>query len=645
MSLMRRFLPIALLTLFNFSFLTFISAQRSIEGVPISFSPKYADIFASDTEAVQVPALNMNRIKAEDKQSPSNRFAAPVAVDFNTKDHGTWYDLEDGGRVWKLKLKADGALGLFIFYKNFYLPNGARLYVYDENKQKVLGAYSNLNNSPSGKFMTGMIEGTTAIIEYYEPWYAKRQGRLEINQIMQAYDREKMESDYEFQVHTGFGQSLPCHENINCTAAANLQDQKRGVVRIMTIFNTGLGWCSGSLINTTENDGSPYILTANHCGFLGNNIADFAMWRFDFNYEFPTCTSTSTEPIFQSLLGCEVLSGQQISDFLLLKLSSNIPSSYNAYFNGWNRQVAVPDSAHLIHHPFGDVKKISIDTQTLESYPHIINWNDSVVTPPHSHFRSLLDLGTIEGGSSGAPCFDVNGNIVGQLHGGVANCNTMIIYHGKFSTSWAEGQDSTSRLDYWLDPNETGTLNVGGIENPLLLNGANVFGKIAKENGTPVTGVEMQVTGPGSTNSTNANDGKFEIVDLEIGNSFTVKPFRNDNHKNGVNTIDMLLMRQHILNIGAPLSPYQIIAGDVNRDGDLNTFDMLLVKKIILEWDQEFANNTSWRFIPADYVFADPTNPFNEPFPEMHLYDPLLATMNDQDYIAIKVGDLNNTAN
>lgn len=643
---MRHLLPITLLCIFNFINFSSVFAQRSIEGTPISFSPKYADLFANDIEAQQVPALNMGRIKAEDKQNPSNRFAAPVAVDFDMKNNGAWYELEDGGRVWKLKLKANGALGLFIFYKNFYLPNGARLYVYDENKQKILGAYSNLNNSKSGKFMTGMIKGETAIIEYFEPWYAKNQGRFEIDQIMQAYDPEKMNSDDEFQVRTGFGASLPCHENINCSYGDDLQNQKRGVVRIMTVFNTGLGWCSGSLVNTTDNDGAPYVLTANHCGFLGSNIADFTMWRFDFNYEFPTCSSSTTEPVFQSLLGCEILSGQQISDFLLVKLFSNIPSSYNAYFNGWNRQVAVPDSAHMIHHPFGDVKKVSVDTQTLQSYPFIINWNDSTVTPPHSHFRSLLDIGTIEGGSSGSPCFDPNGRIIGQLHGGQSACNSMkIIYHGKFSTSWADGQDSTDRLDYWLDPSGTGVINVDGIENPLLLNGANVLGTIAKENGNPVTGVEMQVTGTGGTNVNNETDGTYEVNDLEIGNSFTVKPFRNDNHKNGVNTFDMVLMRQHILGMGNPLSPYQIIAGDVNQDGSLNTFDMVLVQKIILEWDQEFANSTSWRFVPADYIFTNPSDPLNEPFPEMHIYDPLLTTMNDQDYIAIKVGDLNNSAN
>lgn len=228
MSLKRHLLRNAFLFVFLFILSDFsqVVAQRTVGGTPVSFSVKNQSIFSTEDKISKVPSLDLARIKQEDRDNISNRFAAPVQVNFDLKNDGEWYDLEDGGRVWKLKIKADGALGLFIFYKNFYLPNGAQLFVYDETQQQVLGAYTYLNNSDHGKFMTGMIDGETAIIEYYEPWYAKGQGRFEINQIMQAYNREKIESDYEFQNFTGFGESLPCHENINCTTGNDWQDQK-----------------------------------------------------------------------------------------------------------------------------------------------------------------------------------------------------------------------------------------------------------------------------------------------------------------------------------------------------------------------------------------------------------------------------------
>jgi hypothetical protein len=631
--------------LFLLSSFSTVIAQRSVGGTPVSFSQKNQSVFAKESKAMKVPALNMTRLKKEDKENPSNRFAAPVEVNYTLGNSGQWVDLEDGGRVWKLKIKADNALGLFIFYKNFYLPNGARLFVYDENQKQLLGGYTYLNNSASGKFMTGMIEGETAIIEYFEPWYAKGQGRFEINQIMQAYDREKIVSDYPFQNYTGFGESLPCHENINCTLGNDFQDQKRGVVRILTIYNTGIGWCSGSMINNTNNDGKPYVLTANHCGFLGSNIPDFSLWRYDFNYAFPTCANETEEPVFASILGSEVVAGSQASDFLLLELSVSVPSSYNTYFNGWNRVNTPAEEGTQIHHPFGDVMKISVDTNTLESYPHITNWGDGVITPKHSHWKSIYDFGTIEGGSSGAPVFNHNGYIVGQLHGGVANCNIFIVYDGKFSWSWDDGVDSTTRLKEWLDPINTGFTQFAGIENPALGNSSTVFGLINKENGSFVQNIEVQVTGFENLTFNNQADGTYEAFDLVNENNYTITPYRNDDHRNGVNVFDLVLIQKHILGLGDPLTPYQIIAADADNNGSVNVFDLIHVQKIILQLEDEFPNNTSWRFVPTAFNFPDPLNPFSSPFPESTFYTPILNNLQDENFVAIKVGDVNGSAN
>jgi hypothetical protein len=622
-----------------------IIAQQSVGGIPVSFLPKNQSAFSKASKVKKVPALNMTRLKKEDKENSSNRFAAPVDVNYTLENSGEWVDLDDGGRVWKLEIKADNALGLFIFYKNFFLPNGARLFVYDENQKQLLGGYTYLNNSNSGKFMTGMIEGETAVIEYFEPWYAKGQGRFEINRIMQAYDREKIVSDYPFQNYTGFGESLPCHTNVNCEIGDDFDDQKRGVVRMLTVYNTGIGWCSGSMINNTNNDGKPYVLTANHCGYLGANIPDFSLWRFDFNYAFPTCANETEEPAFQSILGSEEISRAEDSDFLLLELSTNVPSSYNAYFNGWNRLNTPAENGTQIHHPFGDVMKISVDTNTLESYPFLTMWGGGVITPPHSHWRSVYDFGTIEGGSSGSPVFNQNGYIVGQLHGGVANCNQFIVYDGKFSVSWDDGADSTARLKEWLDPINTGFTQFGGIENPALSNSSTVLGSINKENGLPVQNVDINITGSETLTFNNQADGTFEAFDLINGNDYTLSPYRNDDHRNGVNVFDLVLIQKHILGLGNPLTPYQIIAADVDNSGTVNVFDLVHAQKVILQLEDEFPNNTAWRFVPTAFNFPDPTDPYSTPFPESIFYTPILTSIQDQNFVAIKVGDVNNSAN
>ena len=76
---------------------------------------------------------------------------------------------------------------------------------------------------------------------------------------------------------------------------------------------------------------------------------------------------------------------------------SDIPMNYDVVFNGWNRTPDyVPSSAVGIHHPRGDIKKISIDQDSLSIYENPIFWSNGAITPPEHHFKLDLDVGTIE---------------------------------------------------------------------------------------------------------------------------------------------------------------------------------------------------------------------------------------------------------
>ena len=634
--------------------LSSIFAQQVIEGTPVSSEEKYQQLlFSSDIPIETISSLDLEKIKREDQSQPgTNRYAAPIETSLTMENSGQWTDLPDGGRVWRLKIEAKKALGVCFLYKNFFMPNGARLYMYNENKTHVLGAYSSINNYPHRKFMTGMIEEEAAIIEYFEPKYARGKGSFEIYQVMQAYHPERMKSDYEFQSYSGFGESLDCEKNINCSLGNGLQDLKRGVVRIRTVYTSALGWCTGSLINNTKNDGTPYILTANHCGNPTGFTPDYTQWRFDFNFEFSECGNETNEPVFQSISSCQLISNREESDFLLVSLYSFIPTDYNAYFNGWDRSETIPTSASMIHHPAGDVKKMSLDNDNLIIHPIAINWDDFniVVTPPEHHFRSVLDYGTMEPGSSGCPLFNQDNRIVGQLHGGNADCETKLTYHGRFSKSWDEGSTAISRLSNWLDPLQTGAMTLDGMEAPIPPVTADISGMIIKENGVELTGVDLNVTGDANITVNNNTDGTYQIADLNIGQSFTVAPSKGGLVNNGVTTFDMVIIQQAVLGQNS-LSPYKLIAADVNNSGTVTTFDMVLLRRVILQIDTEFELVPSWRFIPADFEFFDPANPFPDPnnplsgWPEIDPFSPLLTNMNDRDYIAIKMGDLNDSAN
>jgi hypothetical protein len=99
------------------------------------------------------------------------------------------------------------------------------------------------------------------------------------------------------------------------------------------------------------------------------------------------------------------------------------------------------------------------------------------------------------------------------------------------------------------------------------------------------------------------------------------------------------------LNLQPLTDPYKLIAADINNNGSVSTLDIVFMQKAILGLETSFPNNSSWRFIPADYVFDDPLNPFNPIFPEELEFIDLQGDALEQDFVAIKVGDVNGNAN
>lgn len=133
---------------------------------------------------------------------------------------------------------------------------------------------------------------------------------------------------------------------------------------------------------------------------------------------------------------------------------------------------------------------------------------------------------------------------------------------------------------------------------------------------------------------------------LHVGDDFKVKPFNDSNPLNGVTTYDLVLIQQHILNVQPLDSPYKILAADVNLDGKVTLMDLIWIRRLILGIDNQFPSNKSWRFVPVDYVFPNPMDPFLEPVPDSirvdHTQDAL--DLSPFTFRAIKLGDVNNSA-
>jgi hypothetical protein len=175
---------------------------------------------------------------------------------------------------------------------------------------------------------------------------------------------------------------------------------------------------------------------------------------------------------------------------------------------------------------------------------------------------------------------------------------------------------------------------------------SDVSGAILTEQGTEVPGVMMELFAEdfsvllGSNETATAGDYLFE--EIPTCETYIVRPYRNDDADIGVTTLDLVVLRSHILQTQPLTTAYKLIAADANNSGSISTSDMVEIRKVILNITDSYQNNTSWRFVESSYEFQDPLNPFNEDFPEyttvMNLSDPVLA-----DFVAIKVGDLNDS--
>ncbi len=457
-----------LLLIISIVFITNVSfAQLSVEGTPKTFIHK--DLAMLLTSIVDVHQPDLSDVIDYDN-NPENlykmrRFGVivPLGIDFFEKAD---YAEVDKGKLWVLRVKSDNAQALTIYSDNFYLPEGGELFVYSKDQSQVIGAFTSLNNHESKSFATELIYGDEMVIEYFQPNEVEEEAVFEISEIGYAY----RDCGYDMTKSVGFGASGWCNVNVNCPEGDNYRDAQRGVVRIQIRKDEYyIGWCTGSLINNTARDLAPYILSANHC-IEGNNPSYYQYYVFYFNYESSGCSNGYYEPNFRTLTGTSVKAQGDKSDFALFRLNNNVPESYNAYWNAWNTTIAPSQAGVAIHHPSGDIKKISTYNSTLSTFSTYF-WQAQWV-------QTQTNYGITEGGSSGCPIFNSSSQIIGTLTGGYSSCNVPVSskydYFGKLSYSWSSnGSSSQYQLKPWLDPLNTGVMQFRGDDYTTYLTSIN----------------------------------------------------------------------------------------------------------------------------------------------------------------------------
>ncbi len=446
LNIMTPYKPILFVILF-ISFVFSVNAQLSSGGFPLELPPLKSR--ASETKVMQMPAFKLDEKLLQQKLEPlekSVKFAHSFEVELTPDNSGEWFEA-NGFKIWQLRLKSEGALSVNLIFSKYYLPDGARLFVFDPAKEVILGAFTSKNNKPFKKLAIYPLPGDELVLQYEEPVDAAFCAELEISKINHDFlGVVPLKNRWKRRP------SGDCNVDVNCERESGLIEQKRAVCRILADDELG----TATLLNNTAADGKPYMISAFHV-FDSTAVAQITL--FDFNYESPFCTGIDGYDN-QSISGAEAKAAFDSLDFMLVELSEMPPASFAAYYAGWDAATQLPSNSYTIHHPNGDTKKISHDEGTCDS----LSFSRNFLKFGHWEVHNW-ESGTTEAGSSGAPLFDNNKRVVGTLSGGYASCDNLSYdAFARLDKMWNYKNDSTKQLKYWLDSENKGTMQIDGFD-------------------------------------------------------------------------------------------------------------------------------------------------------------------------------------
>ena len=373
------------------------------------------------------------------------QFALPVPVNLNPENSGTFFNGEDED-VWILPVSSKGALSLNLIFEPFDIPQGSYLYVYSSDRSTIRGAFGPENNNSNRILPTVPVPGEDVVVEYHVPHGRYTPGTIGISQV--AHDFTGL---FGKQAKDGrYNLSQSCNVDINCNEGTGYKDQKNGVCRIIV---NGVELCTGVLLNNTNQQNRALTLTAQHC-IPDESSASRSL--FVFGYESPWCDGPDGR-VIHSISGSQLRSVNEEIDFSLVELNSFPPFTYKPWLAGWDVSGIIPLSSAAIHHPMGDVKKISVDNN-----PPVISTYPGLAT--NGCWKILQwEKGTTEGGSSGSPLFDQNKRVVGILTGGEAVCGRSVNdYFARTSVMYDVSGYLWKQLKGWIDPALTGLKRLDG---------------------------------------------------------------------------------------------------------------------------------------------------------------------------------------
>ena len=460
------------------------------------------------TKIKTMPPLDIQKIASARQQEKDDNVPFRFGEGFDTHitlADGEWTDRESG-RLWTMAIESKGAYSINFVFNDFHLPEGAELYISNEEGDMLYGPVTSKVNTENGHFLTDLIKGDKVTIYLFEPSNKRNESQLTIKRVVHAY--ENMFSD---MAYGQIGSSGNCNNNVACFPAWSKESDAVALV----LLSNGTEWCSGSLLMTANQSFRPYFLSAFHCidtdipkGSLSSSeISNAENWMFKFQYKMSSCSGgyatsgvTYNRATFRA--------AWNNTDFALMELRNSPAGDSRFSWLGWDRSGNAPTAGTGIHHPSGDVMKISFDNDLITETA--AGSTNSGTT----HWFVDIDNGTLEHGSSGSPLFNPQKKVIGQLHNGYPGCNSSKqFWYGCFHRSWAGGGTNSTRLSNWLDPNGSGVITTNTSKSPTVSGPSSVCDQATYtvENLPAGAIVEWSVSNPNV--ATISNNGLLRVTD------------------------------------------------------------------------------------------------------------------------------------
>ena len=428
-------------------------------------APMHADLAGLDGVphyAVEGEAAAQALLLRPQARGEPLRFAAGVPLQLTIAD-GRWDTVDATTSEWRLRIGSRGARLLNFALSKLQLPPSAALAVYDAEGKVVQGPYTAASADSEGRLWTAVVPGEEAVLEVRVANAERDQVQLQIDTAFHA-----MHSLGEAAAESGSlsgNSAASCEVDVACPAGNGWSNQISATA-VYTVQDTSSSEiiCTGELMNNTRQDDTPYFLTAHHCQ-VGWSLPASSVVVY-WNFQNSSCDPViSNGNLNDNQSGATFVATDAPSDFDLLRLNANPPAAFKVFYAGWDIGSAAPTSGVGIHHPQGDVKKIS--TYSTSAVDMDVQLE---TTPPETvhAWQITWTSGITEDGSSGSGLWNQSGRMVGVLSGGNTACAVLggaptgNDFYGRLNAAWTASNAASGQLKAWLDPCNSGATQLDG---------------------------------------------------------------------------------------------------------------------------------------------------------------------------------------